>query len=217
MALKPREKSIMYGIKALSEVELLALILQSGTKNESVMIVSQRLIDKYGGIEQVVLQSKQELITNHGIGEVKAAKINAIKVICDLIIQSQKELRKIKSAKDVYEVTKHYSNCEQENLLVISLNIQNQILAIENVYQGTINQIVIHPREILHCGIKNLAFRIILVHNHPSGDLNPSIADIKTTEKLISAAQIIDLEISDHVIISKSGYYSMRENKVVDF
>ncbi len=217
MALKPREKSIHFGIKSLSEVELLALILQSGTKNESVMVVSQRLIDKYGGIEQVVLQSNQELITNHGIGQVKAIKINAIKVICDLIIQNQKELKKIKAAKDVYEVTKHFSNCEQENLLVISLNIQNQIVAIENVYQGTINQMVIHPREILRSGIKNLAFRIILVHNHPSGNLKPSVADIKTTEKLIVAAQMIDLEISDHVIISKLGYYSMRENDMVDF
>ncbi len=179
--------------------------------------MSQRLIEKYGGLENLCNQTHNELITNRGIGPVKAIKICAIKSISNLITLNRQIKMQITSAKDVYSITKKYANKDQENLLVISLNVQNKVICIDNVYQGTINQIVLHPREILSSGIKNLAARIILVHNHPSGNVIPSLADIETTEKLILAANVIDLEISDHVIISNNGYYSMREHELVDF
>ncbi len=215
--MKPREKATLLGINQLSEVELLALILQSGTRKEGVMVISQRLIDKYGGVTKLVNQSTTELMKNEGIGLVKAAKINAIKALSDILIQNESLQMQIISAEDVYLCTKKFASKKQEYLLVVSLNVQNRIVSIETVYQGTIDKIVLHPREILSSGIKNLAAKIILVHNHPSGNLIPSLADIKTTERLVQAANIIDLNISDHVIISTTGFYSMRENNLIDF
>lgn len=217
MQLKPREKAILFGIDQLNDVELLAIILQTGSKNESVHVVSQRLIDKYQTLANLVRQDYTELIQNYGIGQAKAIKIMALKTIIYSISSDYSRNKSINSAEDIYNLTKSYAYRTQEVLVVVSLNIANDVIHIESVFQGTVNQITIHPREVFASAIKNMAARIILVHNHPSGNVNPSHADIKTTLMLMEVADIVGIKIADHIIIGKHQFYSMRENDDVDF
>ncbi len=217
MQLKPREKALLFGIDKLNDVELLAIILQTGSKNESVHVVAQRLIDKYKTLTNLVRQDYLELIQNYGIGQAKAIKIMALKTIIYSISSDNSRNKSINSAKDVYNITKAFAYQNQEVLIVVSLNVANYVIHVEPVFQGTVNQIQVHPREVFASAIKNMAASIILVHNHPSGNVKPSCADIKTTLMLMEVSDIVGIKIADHIIIGQHQYYSMRENEEIDF
>ncbi len=217
MQLMPREKAILFGIDKLNDVELLAIILQTGSRNESVHVISQRLIDKYEALANLVKQDYNELIQNYGIGQAKAIKIMALRTIIYSISIDYTRNKPVNSARDIYNLTKTHSERDQEVLIVVSLNTGNNVIHMEDVFQGTVNQITIHPREVFVTAIKNMETTIILVHNHPSGNVDPSPADIKTTLQLMEVADIIGIKIADHIIIGKHKYYSMREHGDVDF
>ncbi len=200
---------LIYGEASLSDVELLALVLRTGSKTDSVLILAAKLLEKYGSLSNVLDQTIEELCKNDGIGPVKAIKIKTIKQINLSTSKVTNELVTITSPSDVHRVCKSYALNPQEHLIVICLNTKNNIISINDVFQGTINQIVIHPREVFYPAIKSLANSIILVHNHPTGDVTPSQADIETTRKLVNIGEMLGIPLIDHVIIGGNLYRSI--------
>ncbi|MBU3912986.1 MAG: DNA repair protein RadC [Nanoarchaeota archaeon] len=209
---RPRERLLKFGIENLSEAELLALILEKGTKKENVIEVSNRLIAQYG-LDKLSECSLKELQEINGIGQAKAMQILALFEISKRKGMINKETIQIKSAKDVFEIFHEKLKDEkQENFYVLMLNSKNFVIGQEKISLGIVDSSIIHPREIFRSAIKNSASRIILVHNHPSGDSSPSKEDEKVTEEIAKAGEVLGIQVLDHVIIGKS-YWSWRENK----
>ncbi len=217
---KPRERLLLYGGETLNDAELIALILQTGNKKFSVYTLASFLLQKYGNIENLIDQSIQELITNDGIGEAKAIKIKSLYYIYKSI-ENNKIFKtknyKINGPDDIYKYANWIGQKEEENFYIVCLKNNNEIICIKHLFKGNLNSVMISPREIFKETLSFNSNKICLIHNHPSGDLTPSVADIKSTEKLIEAASIMGIKVIDHIIISKTNYYSLNEQKVINF
>jgi len=222
---RPRERLIKYGVEVLSLQELLALIFGRGIKAEPVMAISQKLLSKLGSLEKISEASIEDLKTIKGIGLAKACQLKACFELArrwnnnlESRIQNSesRKTEKQMTPQHIYQkIRSKIVNYHKEHLLVISLDNRNKIIGIDTVSIGTLNSNLIHPRETFEVAIKRHAAQIILVHNHPSGELTPSKDDIKVTKSLISAGKILGIEVIDHLIISKDGYFSMKEKKVI--
>ena len=207
---RPRERFVNFGPASLSDAELLSIILRTGTKNENVIDLSNRLIKEYG-LENLFSCSVEELMKIKGIGRDKA-----IQILCVAEIKkrnySEEVPVKITCAKDVYNIFKERLVGEKkEHFYVVLLDTKNKIIKTEEVSVGILDASIIHPREIFSLAIKSFASRIVLVHNHPSGDSNPSNEDLDITKKLIDVGELVGIEVLDHVIIGKGKYYSYVE------
>lgn len=211
--LKPREKLKKEGVLSLSDAELLAIIVQTGIKGKSVVELSQAMLEKHNGFEELFNLTLIELTKLDGIGEIKAIKLKTIAEICRRInIQSiSKRVEVINCPNDVYEVTSEYKKLPQENFILICLNTKNQILSKKIIFVGTLNSVNIHPREIFKEAIASNSNQIVVVHNHPSGDLTPSQEDLEVTKCLYDCSLILGIVLVDHVIISTEGYKSIRK------
>ncbi len=215
---KPREKMMIQGVKSLTDAELLAIILQSGSRNESVVNLSQKLLEKYDGLTGVFESDIEELKTNQGIGSVKALKLKAILQINKKISQGLKQpMEYVKNPEDVFELVKEIKDENQEHLVLICLDNKSRLISKSTIYVGTVDEITIHPREIFNEAIKNRCYCMIVVHNHPSGDVNPSQADIESTERLVKISHVVGINFLDHIIVGKNDYYSIRENNAKIF
>lgn len=210
---RPRERFERNGASGLSDAELLAIILQKGCKSENVVDMSNRLISKYG-IDKLSDLSLRELQEIKGIGLAKAMQIKALFEFYKRFNLSRIDSKIISSARDVYEYAKQrlISN-DKEYFMVILLDTRNRIIKDEIVSIGTLNSSIIHPREIFKSAIKESANSIILVHNHPSGDPNPSKEDEKITRTLIDAGDLLGIKVLDHVIIGDKKKYSFKEKE----
>jgi len=207
---KPRERLLKFGIENLSEAELLALILEKGTKKENVIEVSNRLIAQHG-LDKLSECSLKELQEINGIGQAKAMQILALFEINKRKSMTNCETRQIKTAKEVFDLFHEKLKDEkQENFYILMLNNKNFIIGQEKISMGTVDSSIIHPREIFKPAIKNSASRVILVHNHPSGDSSPSKEDREVTEEIVKAGEILGIQVLDHVIIGNS-YWSWKE------
>ncbi len=197
----------------MNECELLAIILQSGTVDCSVIQLSQNLIEKYNGLKGVTNTDFNELIKNRGIGNAKATKIIALRQIIQILeSNTDNENIIISNPIDIFNITNQIRNQKQEHLVVISLDSRAKVIGNDIIYIGSVDEITIHPREIFNIAIKKLATNIILVHNHPSGDVRPSAADIDATNRILEISNIIGIKMIDHIIVSSHHYYSIREN-----
>ena len=208
----PRERLINSGPSSLSTAELLAIILKSGTKKENIIEISNKLLKKYqlSGLSNATLN---ELKKEHGIGQAKASQIVAIFEILKRIPQEKTKL-KITCAKDIFNYYHNsLSTCKKEHLIAIFLNSKNQLIKDKIITIGTINSSLIHPREIYHEAIKNLASSIIIMHNHPSGDPTPSKEDLEVTNIIKQTGQILQIKMLDHIIIGKNRYWSYVESQ----
>jgi len=205
---RPREKLQKYGAKALSDLELLAILLGSGTKKYDVMLLSKRMmkiIDEKG-----THLNLEDLLEIKGIGVAKASTlIAAIEFVRRRI---KPEGLKIKKPADVLPLIQHYSYRHQEHFLSISINGANEVIAARVVTIGLVNQSQIHPREIFADIIADRATSVIIAHNHPSGSLKPSKEDITITKKIKDSAQLLGIGLLDHIIFTPKGYYSFLEN-----
>ncbi len=212
--LKPREKLQYFGAHSLTDQELLAIILQTGNSKYSVMQVSQMLFEKYETLENICNLPINELKTNRAIGNVKATMIAAIKEINKRIANKSicYENQIITHPNDIYQLVKYIANETQEHLIVISIDARGQMISIDEVFIGTINEISIHPREIFNKAISHMAYGIFLVHNHPSGNSQPSENDIISTKKIKDIGDFLKIKLLDHIIVSASGYFSLKEN-----
>ncbi|HKL23125.1 MAG TPA: DNA repair protein RadC [Candidatus Nanoarchaeia archaeon] len=208
---RPRERLQEFGVESLSDAELLAIILRTGTRAENVIDMSNRLIALYG-IDELFNCTISELEKIKGIGKGKAMQLLAVSELGKRIRLKEKRKEKIKTAKDVFCLFEEKLKYEkQEFFYVILLNTKNNIISIQKISQGILDASIIHPREIFKPAIRNSASRIILIHNHPSGDPTPSEEDLDITKKLKESGELIGIEVLDHVIIGDGRYWSWVE------
>jgi DNA repair protein RadC len=212
--LRPREKLLFFGSESLSDQELLAILLRTGTKEKSALDLAQELL-LAGGFIYLTQVSMEELKGRKGIGLAKAAQLKAAVEI------GRRLSRREMGVKPVIQTPVEAANLlmgemsylDREHFKVINLNTKNQVMVIEEVSVGSLNASLVHPREVFKLPIKRSAARLILVHNHPSGDVQPSREDVALTERLCQAGTLLGIEILDHLIIGHNTFLSMKEQE----
>ncbi|KKP30759.1 MAG: hypothetical protein UR15_C0001G0004 [Parcubacteria group bacterium GW2011_GWA2_31_28] len=209
---KPRERFLKYGSKALSDAELLAIILRTGTKGQNVLELANYLIKRYG-LDSLFDCSIDELRKIKGIGGAKAINLLSIAELAKRYSSYKFPVNKIKYAKDVFNLFhERLKNEKQENFIVLHLNKKNSVIKEEFITKGTLDSSLIDQRETFKLAIRNSASRIILVHNHPSGDPSPSPEDLEVTEKLVESGELLGISVLDHVIVGRESYWSWKES-----
>lgn len=213
---RPREKLINYGVSTLSDSELLALLLRTGQKGESVLDLSKRLLEAVNGVEGIFNASIITLMNVKGIKEAKACQIVAA---CELYRRAKRaNMRdlKIKSPSDIANLFEDsFIREKQEIVKLISLNTKNVVISIKEVFKGSLNSSIVHPREIFKEALSISAASIILCHNHPSGDPTPSIEDINITKRIKTCGEVIGIELLDHVILGRNKFISLKEKGII--
>jgi len=210
---RPRERLEKNGPSVLSDSELLAVILQKGTAKDNAVDMSNKLLSKYP-IEKLSEMTLIELQEIDGIGPAKAMQIVALFEFNKRHSFSKVEAKPIKTAKDVYDYCHPKLNgADKEHFMILHLNTRNRIIKDEIVSIGTLNSFIIHPREVFKSAIKESSNAIILVHNHPSGDTEPSEEDNEITKLLFKAGELLSIKVLDHVIIGNDKYYSYKDSQ----
>lgn len=213
---RPRERFLKVGPESLSDAELFAILLRTGSKGENVIDMSNRLIREYG-LDRLMECSLKELEKIKGIGRTKAMQILTIAELQKRINQSKTPVKKITCAKDVFDYFhERLKDEKQENFYVLILNNQNNIIKEELISKGILDSAILHPREVFRHAIKNSAARIILVHNHPSGNPQPSQEDLEITERLRNAGEELGVKVLDHVIVGKDEWWGWKERKRIN-
>ena len=216
LAERPRERLVKFGVEALSTQEILAIILGRGIKGESVLITSRNLLTQFGTLKKLAQASVAALTQTKGIGVAKATQIIAAFELGKRIEASEKPSQeKIKSPEDVIRaVAKKVKGKKKEHFLVLSLDTRNHVIDSQIISIGSLDASIVHPREVFKEAISACAASVIFVHNHPSGDPEPSEEDIKLTKRLIDVGEILGIEVLDHIIICDSNYLSMKAKKL---
>jgi len=207
---KPREKITKKGPSSLKNRELIALILGSGQKNFPLMTISktiESLLEKEG----VASVDIEKLCSIPGIGVAKAAQITAAFELGKRFFLEPDKF-KITGPRDVHSLLSEYGAKQQEHFISITVDGANNVLQKRIVFIGTLNRSIVHPREVFAPAFTDRAAAIIIAHNHPSGNIEPSFEDIAMTQKLVEAGNILGIEILDHIIITKKNYYSFKTN-----
>lgn len=213
---RPIERLINKGVESLSNEELIAIILRTGTKEKSAKDLAAQLISKYSSVKELSNVSFEQLSSVSGIGRSKAAILMSCFELSKRINMSVDSLIDIK-ANNPDVIFEYYKNLlkdkNQEYFYAIYLNTKNRIIKDKLLFIGTINYSVVHPREVFKEAYLAGASSIILVHNHPTGNIFPSSNDIDTTKKLKEIGDIMGIKVVDHIIIGKDKYYSFYQNK----
>ncbi len=215
---RPREKLVLRGVQSLSNAELIAILLRTGTKGQSVIEVAQELIKKYNDLNFLMSQSHDALKNFHGIGKDKAATLLAAFELSRRVDSEKKWMfsKNIASPKDVAEIFIPLLRDElKEQFFVICLSTSNKIIKYERISEGSLNSSVVQPREVFKVAIENSSANIILLHNHPSGNLEVSNEDILLTRKMVEAGKNLEIQVFDHVIIAGNSYTSMVEKRII--
>ncbi|MGD9158364.1 MAG: DNA repair protein RadC [Desulfobacteraceae bacterium] len=208
---RPREKLVLKGTKALSDVELLAVLLGSGIKGKDVIRIAREILKKMNkGGEILEIDS---LLTIDGIGLARAGQLLAALEFARRHLL--KESNTIKKPGDAFPLLAHIADKKQEYFLCLTLNGANEVIGNRIITIGLLNRNQIHPREVFADAISDRAASIIIAHNHPSGLLEPGPEDLDTTNRLVDAGLVLGIAVLDHVIVSKNGYYSFKENNLI--
>lgn len=216
--MKPRERLKTYGISKLSELELLSILLRTGTKDISVNDLALNVLMLVETINDLDNLTLSDLMNIKGIKEAKAmAILSALELGKRLYLRlNYKERLKIYNGEVIYNLFKYLNVTQrQENFVVVLLDNKNYLIKSKVIFKGSINESIAHPREIFRFAISYSATYIIAVHNHPSGDVLPSNQDIKFTNNLIKSGKIIGIPVIDHIIIGNNRYYTFKEKVVV--
>ena len=209
---KPRERLVKHGAAALSDSELLAIILGEGGKDESVLSLARRILIEFGGLGGVLQASPEQLMALKNVGKVKAI---TVKAVCEIGLRvtsgSERSVEFIKSPEDIYKlVKKDLYGKKKEHLYLISIDSRGSVIAQDLISIGTVNETVVHPREVFRQAVMRAAVSIILVHNHPSQDTSPSSEDIFLTKKIVEGGRLVGINILDHVIVSDKEFCSLK-------
>lgn len=205
---RPRERFLKQGPEALSDAELFAILLRTGTIQENVIDMSNRLIAEYG-LDKLFECSLKELEKIKGIGPSKAMQILAMAELGKRYKQSKNIIKHIKSAEDVFNhFHERLKDKKEEHFYILMLGKKNHVIGEEFISKGILDASIIHQREIFKPAIRNSCSKIILVHNHPSGDPTPSEEDLELTGKLIEAGRLLGIYVADHVIIVNGKFWS---------
>ena len=212
-SLLPRERLTKEGVEALSNQELLAILLRTGTRQASVFEIAQKVLSNLSSLTDLKKMTLQELQSLSGIGRVKAIELQAMIELGHRIhkhetLEMESILSSQKLAKKMQQELGHK---KQEHLVALYLNTQNQIIHQQAIFIGSATRSIAEPREILHYAIKHMATSLILVHNHPSGAVSPSRNDDHVTKLVKEACDLMGIVLLDHLIVSHSSYFSYRE------
>lgn len=211
---RPREKLQRDGEASLTDAELLAVILGSGTTTETAIQLAQRMLKEVGDLHALSLLSMTELKRFHGIGIARAAQVKAALEMahrCKELVA--KPSSRFNNSKLVYQhFASHFHGKRQEEFWVAVLDTKNKLIHQAQITRGTLAGSLIHPREIFHLAIRNLGAGIIVLHNHPSGDPEPSQEDLKATRQISEASKIVGIQLLDHIIIGNGTYFSFKDS-----
>lgn len=214
---RPREKAFHHGIESLNNIELLALVLRTGNKQESAIELAQRVINEIGGFRYLHDINYYQLIQIKGIKQAKAIEVLAIIEIAKRLDKQPAAMSAIKEPRDGYELLKNQLMFEQqEKVIVLCLNSRLEVIKEKTVFIGGNNISIISGRELFKEALICGSNRVMVVHNHPSGNPEPSIEDIEATERLYSMAKELDIDVVDHLIIGRSRFYSFASNKIIE-
>ncbi|WP_241825942.1 RadC family protein [Izhakiella australiensis] len=213
MTLPPREKMIKYGAEMLSDAELLALFLRTGTRTQHVIEVAERLLSTFGSLRRILLADSSELNQVGGIGVAKFTQLHAIAELADRFYDSQSlrdgSLNSPHSTRRFLQ--RRLMRQQREIFMVIFLDNQHQVLTAEEMFAGTFNSVEVHPREIIRRALKLNAAALIVAHNHPSGVPEPSRADRQLTEQLRQSCTFFSIQLLDHLVIGHGCSVSFAE------
>ncbi len=215
LAESPREKARTQGIEHLSNVELLALILRTGNKDESVLQVSERVLNEAGGMSSFSNLSYSQLTSIKGIKQAKAIEMLAVIEIAKRMRERDVKECSLLSPHDIYLRMKNkLMYLKQEHFLVLCLNTKNRVIMEKTIFIGTIDMSVVTPREVFKEAIAVSAAKIVLVHNHPSGDASASEEDVALTRVFIELGEMLAIEVIDHIIVGWNEFYSLKASKL---
>ena len=207
---KPREKLLAQGPEALTVRELTALLLVTGTTKEEVLTMADRIVRDYGERNIFSERNAEKLSKDMGIPIVKACQIIAAGELGKRFYEKkQSGFTVIRNAKDVFDYLSDMRNLPKEQMRALYLNSHSRIIRDEVLSIGTVNANFVHPREVFHPAVESTAVAVVLAHNHPSGEVTPSAADIEITRQLVQAGKIMDIRLLDHVIITKDTFISV--------
>lgn len=216
---RPRERCRRLGPEALSLQELLAIVMGRGTSRRSVLTIAQDLVERFKSLKNISCATVEELAEVKGVGPAKALQLKASFEL------GRRALVPASSPYDQYAVTGPASIVEalkgeigekkKEHFKCILLNTRNGIIAVTDISMGTVNASIVHPREVFHDAIRHSATSVVLVHNHPSGNPEPSREDLAITERLVEVGRIVGIDVVDHVILVREGYLSFREKGLI--
>ncbi len=210
---RPREKLLIYGENALSDAELLAIVLQTGTKEKNVLDLSRELLQHFGNLQQLLNCNLETFCQFKGLSKAKYALLKAIlEINRRYFFEKAKNAITLKNSTD----TRHYllsklSHREQEVFACLFLNNKNQIITYQELFFGSIDRAEIYPREIIKAALKYNATSIIIAHNHTSGDPTPSHVDIQLTQHLKQTLNLVDIHLVDHIIVGKNKTISLED------
>jgi DNA repair protein RadC len=204
---RPRERLSTLGPQALTNAELLAILLRVGVKGESAVTVGQRLLNKFGGLTGLHLKKQ------HGLGDAKAAQIKAaIELGRRLTLEAPEERPMINSPADAAALVSYeMSALEQEHLRVILLDRRNRVLETVEVYKGSVNSSQVRVGEVFKEAVRKNASAVVVIHNHPSGDPAPSPDDVAVTRAIVQAGKLLDVDVLDHLVIGQGRWVSLKE------
>lgn len=215
---RPRERMLSIGAEALSNTELLAILISTGTRKESAMSLAARIISmEQEGLHFLGSAIPQELAKVSGVGIAKSCQIAAAVELGKRLASKPKDKRiRICSPEDIAPIfMEEMRYLKKEYFRVLLLNTKNEIISTENISVGNINSSIVDPRDVFRPAIRKSAGSVILVHNHPSGNPEPSDADVKVTERLIKSGELLDIKVVDHMIIGDGTYISFKRKKLI--
>jgi DNA repair protein RadC len=210
----PREKAIKNGIETLSNVELLALILRTGNKQESVIQLSQRLLYEIGGFEQLLYVNYADLVALKGIKKAKAIELLSIIEMSKRLKANKSHHQSLTTPFQIYHAIKdELMFLKQEHFMILCLDNKNCIIKKKTIFIGSLNMSVVTPREVFKEAVSVSSAKIVLLHNHPSGDSFPSKEDIAITKQFEELGHMMSIEIIDHIIIGWNEFFSIKANQ----
>jgi len=208
----PREKLQKYGVAKLANHELLAILLGSGIEGVNVLQLSKQILQTVAkiGKEKMTIENLCEI---KGLGQAKAAQMIAVIELAKRLSVGAPE---IMSAENVWQLCADIRDSKREHLVAFYLDTQNRLIERQIIFIGTLNASIVHPREIFEPAIRHSAASIIVAHNHPSGDLEPSPEDRETTARLVEAGKILGVDLIDHIIVSRSAFMSFEQKGLLN-
>jgi DNA repair protein RadC len=218
---RPREKLLSRGVSALSDAELIAILLRTGTRGANVIALAEQLLQRFGSFANLARTPVLELAKVKGIGLAKGIQLAASFALGARLAAERIENEPIDSPQAIYELLgPDMRLLDRESLRAVLLDAKQRLIVVQEISRGTLNESLAHPREIFKAAIIHSAFSFILVHNHPSGDPSPSEADVRLTRRIAEASRILQITLHDHVIVGvpqngNFGYFSFKEAGVI--
>ena len=215
---RPREKLIKYGPQALTNSELMAIVLRVGSNKDTAITLSQKILNhEERGLKNIANPDPELLLGFHGISHAKAAQLMAAVELGKRVSRVDFDDRfKVTSPQDIANyLMEDMRYLKKEHFKIIILDTKNKILDVCTISIGSLNSSIVHPREVFHEAVKKSAASILLVHNHPSGETQPSREDISITKRLIEAGELMGIKVLDHIIIGDGVYLSFKEENII--